>query len=77
MAHESMSGEDGAARQPLVQLHNVSKRFRMQDAQRSWRDVFIHLSRRQRDPSAYFWPLRDITFDVRSGDAIGVLGPNG
>lgn len=72
-----MSGEEVAARQPLVQLHNVSKRFRMQDAQRSWRDVFIHLSRGQRDPSAYFWPLRDITFDVRSGDAIGVLGPNG
>ncbi|MCB9139763.1 MAG: ABC transporter ATP-binding protein [Caldilineaceae bacterium] len=72
-----MPDQNDAAAQPLIELHNLSKRFRIQEAQRSWRDLFLHLSRRQRDPSDYFWPLRDVSFTIRQGDAVGVLGPNG
>ncbi len=76
MAIEQPVAERTAA-VPLVELHNVSKRFRMQDAERSWRDLFRHVTRRQRDPSEYFWPLRDVSFNVYQGNAIGILGPNG
>lgn len=63
---------------PLIELNNVSKRFRLQqDGQRSWQDVFIHLLRQQRNPSKYFWPLRDISLNVYPGDSVGVMGPNG
>jgi lipopolysaccharide transport system ATP-binding protein len=78
---EHMSGHPTAsatdALLPLVELHSVSKRFRLQTSQRSWRDVFRHVTRRQRDPSEYFWPLRDVSFSVQQGNAIGILGPNG
>jgi len=73
-----MSPEKAGNKVPLIELNNVSKRFRLQqDGQRSWQDVFIHLLRRQRNPERYFWPLRDISLNVYPGDSVGVMGPNG
>ncbi len=40
------------------------------------RDMFIHRGGRQ--PNAgVFWPLRNVSFAVRSGDTVGVVGRNG
>jgi lipopolysaccharide transport system ATP-binding protein len=30
-----------------------------------------------RDPSATLWALRDVTFDVKAGESVGVIGQNG
>jgi len=63
---------------PLIELNNISKRFRIRrEQQRSLQDTFIRLLRGKRDPREYFWPLRDVSFTVYPGDSIGILGPNG
>ena len=65
-------------RQPLVELKNVSKRFRIhRERQRSLQESFIRLFRREHRPQDYFWPLRDVSFSVYPGDSVGILGPNG
>ena len=62
----------------LLQATNLSKRFRLQrDRQRSLQETFIHLLHRRRSDAEYFWPLRDLSLTVRTGDAIGILGQNG
>lgn len=65
--------------QPLVTLHNVSRRFRIhQDQQRSFQDLFINLfGLRKRAVQDGFWPLRDISFSVNKGESLGIIGPNG
>lgn len=63
---------------PLIEVVNVSKRFRLQrERQRSLQDVFIHLWKRKRSQSEYFWPLRNLSLQVYPGDSIGILGQNG
>ena len=65
-------------RQPLVELKNVSKRFRIhRERQRSLQESFIRLFRREHRPQDYFWPLRDVSFSVYPGDSVGILDPNG
>ena len=65
-------------RQPLVELKNVSKRFRIhRERQRSLQESFIRLFRREHRPQDFFWPLRDVSFSVYPGDSVGILGPNG
>ena len=66
--------------QPLLELRNVSKRFVLhRDKQRSLQGKFIQLlqPRRRRTDASHFWPLRDISFQVFPGNAVGVIGPNG
>ncbi|MCB0074309.1 MAG: ABC transporter ATP-binding protein, partial [Caldilineaceae bacterium] len=65
-------------RQPLVQLKNVSKRFRIhRERQRSLQESFIRLFRREHRPQDYFWPLRDVSFSVYPGESVGLVGHNG
>ena len=63
---------------PLIELVNVSKFFKLEkERNRSIQDAFIRFWRRERSPIDEFWPLRDVSFSVASGDSIGILGQNG
>jgi lipopolysaccharide transport system ATP-binding protein len=70
---------------PKVEVHELWKKFHRGELHDSLRDLVPDLARRltgrapKRDELAHddFWALKDITFDVTPGQAMGIIGPNG
>ncbi len=60
-----------------IEFRAVSRRFVLRNEQRtSFQDWFIGLIRPQ-GHGEEFWALRDVSFSVRHGEAVGILGRNG
>ncbi|GIG65412.1 ABC transporter ATP-binding protein [Phytomonospora endophytica] len=62
---------------PIIEARDLGIRFvRSRKRKLKLRDMIIHRGGRQ--PSAeYFWPLRNVTFGIGEGEAVGVIGSNG
>jgi ABC-type polysaccharide/polyol phosphate transport system ATPase subunit len=54
-----------------ILVRNVSKSYRVHRDSRRGCSLFKFR------PAERFWALKDVTFDVRRGEALGVVGPNG
>jgi lipopolysaccharide transport system ATP-binding protein len=61
-----------------IEVNGLGKRFRRYDSGRPWtfQEALFQRLRRHR-PAQFFWGLRDITFSVPRGRAIGLIGRNG
>ncbi len=62
--------------EPVIRVQDAGIRFRRnRRSRRSFKDLFAGRNRRARADE--FWALRNVHFDVRAGEAIGVVGRNG
>ena len=78
---------------PIIEVRNVSKKYRITHGARShllskdlekiaqkYFSLFLKLGKNSKKKTGHeedFWSLRDITFSVRKGETVGIIGSNG
>lgn len=62
----------------VIKLEGVSKKFILRHEKvRSFQQTVVDLLTRRNGTREEFWALKDVTFEVNKGDAVGVIGRNG
>jgi lipopolysaccharide transport system ATP-binding protein len=64
---------------PILELHNVSKKFMINHEQQPYLSLRESISNVFKPTSTKeeFWALNDISFSVNQGDTVGIIGKNG
>jgi len=64
--------------QPAIELHDVSRSFRKnRDFERSLQQRLMRALTRRQSTIDVFFPLKDVSLRIETGDFLGILGPNG
>lgn len=83
--HFSQSGPSTVMNDIAVEVHHVSKKFHRGEFHDSLRDLIPGLAKRlvgrgpRRDElgKGDFWALKDVSFQVKRGEVLGIIGKNG
>lgn len=65
-----------------IRAQNISKSYQLRAHQGSLREAIAHAIERRFSKNGFrkpqeLWALKDISFDLMRGDALGIIGPNG
>lgn len=60
---------------PSIIVNQVCKRYRMGAGLTNLREIFA--PRKDSASVKYHWAVKDVSFELQPGDALGVIGPNG
>ena len=66
--------------QPIIEVKNLGKKYTIRHDKGSYltlRDTAANLFKKNRTKKEVFWALRDVSFSVRPGEVIGIVGKNG
>ncbi len=72
--------EPGRKLKPILEIQNISKKFRIHHEHQpylSLRDSLSSLFKRNGSSNEEFYALKDISFEVNTGESIGIIGKNG
>lgn len=62
----------------VISFENVSKQFKLlKIPTRAFQDVFVNIFNKKARGRNHFWALKDVSFEVKAGETVGVLGANG
>lgn len=64
----------------ILEIQGLSKKFRISHETAPYlniRDAMLNMFKRERTTREDFWALKDVSFEVRPGESMGIIGRNG
>jgi ABC-type polysaccharide/polyol phosphate transport system ATPase subunit len=62
----------------IVEVENVWKKFPLMRDKPGFKEFLLNLTQHiKRDSNSYFWALKGVSFQVKKGECLGIIGKNG